>query len=145
MKLERKQCTRKSTITYTVSVTLKTTPISYNKVLFYGLVFQQPPLHTNILCPRLGAEWIGRIPWLPRAPLGPIFMTGLYTPSKASCLLYRSGIRVIKIGPKGALGSHEIHPIHSAPSLGQRTDLYDRSIFRPKHRVVRTIVLVDLL
>jgi len=26
---------------------------------------------------------------------------------------------VIKIGPKGALGSHEIHPIHSAPSLGQ--------------------------
>jgi len=29
---------------------------------------------------------------------------------------YRS---VIKIGPKGALGSHEIRPIHSAPSLGQ--------------------------
>jgi len=27
---------------------------------------------------------------------------------------------VIKIGPKGALGSHEIHPIHPAPiSLGQ--------------------------
>jgi len=26
---------------------------------------------------------------------------------------------VIKIGSKGALGSHEIHPIHSAPSLGQ--------------------------
>jgi len=26
---------------------------------------------------------------------------------------------VIKIGPKGALSSHEIHPIHSAPSLGQ--------------------------
>jgi len=25
----------------------------------------------------------------------------------------------IKIGPKGALGSHEIRPIHSAPSLGQ--------------------------
>jgi len=32
---------------------------------------------------------------------------------------YRSGRPVIKIGPKGALGSHEIHPIHSAPSLGQ--------------------------
>jgi len=29
---------------------------------------------------------------------------------------YRPGI---KIGPKGALGSHEIRPIHSAPSLGQ--------------------------
>jgi len=26
---------------------------------------------------------------------------------------------VIKIGPKGALGSHGIRPIHSAPSLGQ--------------------------
>jgi len=26
---------------------------------------------------------------------------------------------VIKIGPKGALGSHEIRSIHSAPSLGQ--------------------------
>jgi len=32
---------------------------------------------------------------------------------------YRSGRTVIKIGPKGALGSHEIRPIHSAPSLGQ--------------------------
>jgi len=26
---------------------------------------------------------------------------------------------VIKIGPKGALGSHGIRPIHSVPSLGQ--------------------------
>jgi len=32
---------------------------------------------------------------------------------------YRSARPVIKIGPKGALGSHEIRPIHSAPSLGQ--------------------------
>jgi len=32
---------------------------------------------------------------------------------------YRSGRPIIKIGPKGALGSHEIRPIHSAPSLGQ--------------------------
>jgi len=33
---------------------------------------------------------------------------------------YRSGRPVIKIGPKGALGSHElIRPIYSAPSLGQ--------------------------
>jgi len=32
---------------------------------------------------------------------------------------YRSGRSVIKIGPKGALASHEIRPIHSAPSLGQ--------------------------
>jgi len=26
---------------------------------------------------------------------------------------------VIKMGPKGSLGSHEIRPIQSAPSLGQ--------------------------
>jgi len=33
---------------------------------------------------------------------------------------------VIKIGPKGALGSHyEIRPIHSAPSLGQSIALSD--------------------
>jgi len=32
---------------------------------------------------------------------------------------YRFGRSVIKIGPKGALGSHEIRPIHSAPSLAQ--------------------------
>jgi len=29
---------------------------------------------------------------------------------------------VIKIGPKAALGSHEIRQIHSAPSLGQSID-----------------------
>jgi len=33
---------------------------------------------------------------------------------------------VIKVGPKCALGSHEIRPVHSAPSLGQSiaTQLY---------------------
>jgi len=36
---------------------------------------------------------------------------------------YRSGRPVIKIGPKSALGSHEIRPIHSAPSLGQSIPL----------------------
>jgi len=36
---------------------------------------------------------------------------------------------VIKIGPKGALGSHEIRPIHSAPSLGQSIVLYHCSIW----------------
>jgi len=38
---------------------------------------------------------------------------------------YRSGGPVIKIGPKGALGSHEIRLIHSAPSLGQSIVLLD--------------------
>jgi len=32
---------------------------------------------------------------------------------------------VIKIGPKGALGSHEIRPIQSAPSLGQSIRIID--------------------
>jgi len=36
---------------------------------------------------------------------------------RAYCL--RSGRPGIKIGPKGALGSHEIRPIPSTPSLGQ--------------------------
>jgi len=52
----------------------------------------------GILCPRLGAEStrtiVGTMIWTENRP-------------------------VIKIGPKGALGSHEIRPIHSAPSLGQ--------------------------
>jgi len=34
---------------------------------------------------------------------------------------------VIKIGPKGVLGSHEISSIHSAPSLGQSIILYNRT------------------
>jgi len=29
----------------------------------------------------------------------------------------------IKIGPKGALGSHEIRPLHSAPSLGKSIEI----------------------
>jgi len=37
---------------------------------------------------------------------------------------YRSGRPVIKIGPKGALGSQEIRPIHSSPSLGQSIDFF---------------------
>jgi len=42
---------------------------------------------------------------------------------------------VIKIGPKGALGSHEIRPIHSAPSLGQsilQINIYNLAIAREK-------------
>jgi len=36
-----------------------------------------------------------------------------------STMLWMEYRPVIKIGPKGDLGSHEIRPIHSAPSLGQ--------------------------
>jgi len=39
----------------------------------------------------------------------------------------RSGRPIIKIGP--ALGSHEIHPIHSAPSRGQSITKHDGSMY----------------
>jgi len=42
---------------------------------------------------------------------------------------YRSGRPVIKIGPKSALGSHEIRPIHSAPSLGQSIDFFRKKSY----------------
>jgi len=38
---------------------------------------------------------------------------------------YHSGRPVMKIGLKCALGSHEIRPIHSAPSLGQSIDFIE--------------------
>jgi len=53
-------------------------------------------------------------------PLEPIFMTSdksILRPKHRA--YYRSGRPVIKIGPKGALDSHEIRPIHTAPSLAQ--------------------------
>jgi len=36
---------------------------------------------------------------------------------------------VIKIGPEGALVSHEIRPIHSAPSLGQSIGVFYTIIY----------------
>jgi len=75
-------------------------------------------LSLAILCPMHGAEWIGRISWLPRAPLlgTDFYDRSILRPKHRA--YYCSGGPVIKIGPKGALGSHEI-PIYSAPSLGQ--------------------------
>jgi len=42
---------------------------------------------------------------------------------------YRSDRLVIKIGPKGDLGSYEIRPIHSAPSLGLGQSISTRVLF----------------
>jgi len=44
---------------------------------------------------------------------------------------------VMKIGPKGALGSHDIRPIHSAPSLGQSIVLVEDGLESPPptHRI----------
>jgi len=66
----------------------------------------------------LSEAWSG-VNWADlMAPLGPIFDDrSILRPKQRA--YYRSCRPVIKIGPKGALGSHEIRPIHSAPSLGQ--------------------------
>jgi len=50
---------------------------------------------------------------------------------------------VIKIGPKGALGSHEIRPIHSAPSLGPSIVLQtvDFASFLPNIGLVSSVIV----
>jgi len=53
---------------------------------------------------------------------------------------YRSGRPVIKIGPKGALDSHEIRPIHSAPSLGQSIPTVDSKLLVG---TIKYIILMD--
>jgi len=60
--------------------------------------------------------------------------TSILRPKHRAC--YRSGRPVIKIGPKGALGSLEIRPIHSAPSLGQSIPYYIHGL-KPKVRCKR--------
>jgi len=49
---------------------------------------------------------------------------------------YHSGRPVIKMGPKGALGSPEIHPIHSAPSLGQSIQAWDIEVGPPSISII---------
>jgi len=55
---------------------------------------------------------------------------------------YRSGRPVIKIGPKGALSSHEIRPIHSAPSLGQSTK--PTSVVQLVRTVMRVVIQTEV-
>jgi len=44
---------------------------------FWKKAYEESRQRQGILCPRFGAELIGRISWLPTVPLGPIFMTVL--------------------------------------------------------------------
>jgi len=44
---------------------------------------------------------------------------------------------VIKIGSKGALGSHEIRPIHSPPSFGQSITTYSFIIIEDKNTMLK--------
>jgi len=69
----------------------------------------------------LSEAWSG-VNWADLMAAQGAFGTDFYdrsTRTLAGTLLWTENRPVIKIGPKGALGSHEIHPIHSAPSLGQ--------------------------
>jgi len=64
-------------------------------------------------------EWIGWISWL---AMQGVFGTDFYDRSTRTIIgtmLWTENRSVIKIGLKDALGSHEIRPIHSTPSLGQ--------------------------
>jgi len=66
----------------------------------------------------LSEAWSG-VNW---ADLMAAFGTDFYDRSArtiAGTMLWTEYRLVIKIGPEGDLGSHEIRPIHSVPSLGQ--------------------------
>jgi len=67
----------------------------------------------DILCPRHGADLMAA-----QGAFGTEFYDRYILRPKHRAY-YCSGRPVIKIGSKGALGSHENRPIHSAPSLGQ--------------------------
>jgi len=71
----------------------------------------------------LSEAWSG-VNWADLMPAQGAFGTDFYDRSilrPKNRAYYRSGRSVIKIGPEGALGSHEIRPIHSVPSLEQST------------------------
>jgi len=72
----------------------------------------------------LSEAWSG-VNWADLMAAQGAFETDFYDRStrtivgKARCFGRSINRPVIKIGPKGTLDSHEIRPIHSAPSLGQ--------------------------
>jgi len=87
--------------------------ICLNNVLYLTFCSQQ--IYT------LSEAWSG-VNWADLMAAQGAFGTDVYDRS-ILCPMHRAYYRfcrpVIKIGPKGALGSHEIRTIHSAPSLGQ--------------------------
>jgi len=69
----------------------------------------------------LSEAWSG-VNWADLMASQDAFGTDFYdrsTRTIVGTMLWTEYRPVIKIGPKGALRSHEISPIHSAPSLGQ--------------------------
>jgi len=75
----------------------------------------------DILLYTLSEAWRG-VNWADLMAAQGAFGTDFYDRSTRTMLWTEYYRPVIKIGPKGAMGSHEIRPIHSAPSLGQSID-----------------------
>jgi len=79
-------------------------------------------MKSNIESYTLSEAWSG-VNWVDLMAAQGAFGTDFYdwsTRTIVGTMLWTEYFRpVIKIGPKGALGSHEICPIHSAPTLGQ--------------------------
>jgi len=79
-----------------------------------------------------------------------VFVTDFYdrsTRTIVGTMLWTEYRRVMKIGPKGALGSHEIRPIYSAPSLGQSivlSYLQNQIQYQNKVMKVKTVFLCDV-
>jgi len=74
-----------------------------------------------IMCYTLSEAWSG-VNWADLMAAQGAFGTDVYdrsTRTIVDTMLWTEYRPVIKIGPKDALGSHEIRSIHSAPSLGQ--------------------------
>jgi len=72
----------------------------------------------------LSEAWSG-VNWADLMAAQGAFRTDFYdrsTRTMVGTMLWTEFRHVINIGPKGALGSHEIRPIHSAPNLGQSID-----------------------
>jgi len=96
-----------------------------------GTYLELPQITSNFLCEcqptfrtygyTLSEAWSG-VNWADLMAAQGAFGTDFYdrsTKTIVGTMLWTEYRPVINISPKGALGSHEIRPIHSAPSLRQ--------------------------
>jgi len=101
-------------------------------------------LKINLVCTcmhyfTLSEAWSG-VNWADLMAAQGSFRTDFYdrsTKTIVGTMLWTEYRPVIKIGAKGALGSHEIRPIHSASSLGQSI-VVNIGILTKKNFKVRT-------
>jgi len=85
------------------------------------------------------SEARSRVNWADLMAAQGVFGTDFYdrsTKTIVGTMFWTEYRPVIKISPKGALGSHEIRPNHSAPSLGQSIYLtvYAKRYLRIEHK-----------